>query len=479
MPIVNRLARNIVVLCDGSVGLTLDSVTQNDITVTLRKGIEHGEGFVILRVGRVPSVGVIVLLDSVQGHLDTVTLERLLSAGTVDLHHAPLDALDHVGRELHARIGQVGLLALVQSEERLGDQIVPIIVGRDMGLLRVQVGVLVGGGDEVADAVAHVTHDSLLSTTRQPFLERNLCPKCLGDKDLGRGGLPPAKMAGPNPLRGQDLEPDSGSREDTLGSVPQVEVDATQRVDVGEFPSLTLLALTLETPTDGVLLHTVEDRPQVGPDVLLTARVEKLPRVDLGGSTPASNLARLGHLELLLSVEVQVRHAVDVVRDVGDKVGHGLDRIGHAVHGQVHVALREAAQIEGLDDQTIRADQSKQASGQLERGRAIAGVGDEDLRKDILRRVARVRDAKAKILALEPEGVLLVVRRTLVALGLERTGDTPSKRVELLDDAGGRDEAVTIRHAVAGLGGEDGRSELRDLAVVHEGNHACIIACDT
>jgi hypothetical protein len=42
-----------------------------------------------------------------------------------------------------------------------------------MGLLRVQVGVLVGGGDEVADAVAHVTHDSLLSTTRQPLLERN------------------------------------------------------------------------------------------------------------------------------------------------------------------------------------------------------------------------------------------------------------------------------------------------------------------
>ncbi len=286
-------------------------------------------------------------------------------------------------------------------------------------------------------------------------------------------------MAGPNPLRGQDLEPDSGSREDTLGSVPQVEVDATQRVDVGEFPSLTLLALTLETPTNGVLLHTVEHGPQVGTDVLLPARVEKLPRVDLGGSTPASNLASLGHLELLLSVEVQVRHAVDVVRDVGDKVGHGLDRIGHAVHGQVHVALREAAKVEGLDHQTIRADQSKQASSQLERGRAIAGVGDEDLREDILRRVARVSDAKAKILALEPEGVLLVGSRTLVALGLKRTGDPPSKRVELLDDAGGRDEAVAVRHAVAGLGSEDGRSELRNLAFVHEGNHACIIACDS
>ena len=59
------------------------------------------------------------------------------------------------------------LLALVQSEERLGHQIVTIIVGRDVRLLRVQVGVLVGGGDEVADAVAHVTHDSILSTTRQ------------------------------------------------------------------------------------------------------------------------------------------------------------------------------------------------------------------------------------------------------------------------------------------------------------------------
>ena len=286
-------------------------------------------------------------------------------------------------------------------------------------------------------------------------------------------------MAGPNPLRGQDLEPDSGSREDTLGSVPEAKIDATQRVDVGEFPSLTLLALTLETPTDGVLLHTVEDRPQVGTDVLLPARVEKLARVDLGGSTPASNLASVSHSVLGILIEAQVRHAVDVVRDVGNKIGHGHDRIGHAVHGQVHVTLREAAKVEGLDHQTIGADEREQTRSHLERGRAIAGVGDEDLREDILRRVARVSDAKAEVLALEPEGVLLVVRRTPVALGLKRTGDAPSKRVELLDNAGGRDEAVTIRHAVAGLGGEDGRSELRNLAVVHEGNHACIIACDS
>ena len=161
---------------------------------------------------------------------------------------------------------------------------------------------------------------------------------------------------------------------------------------------------------------------------------------------------------------------------LGTRFGHGLNRIGHAVHGQVHVTLREAAQIEGLDDQTIRADQSKQASGQLERGRAIAGVGDENLREDILRRVARVSDAKAEVLALEPEGVLLVVRRTLVTFGLESASNAPAKSVELLDNAGRGNEAVAIRHAVAGLGSEDGRSELRNLAVVHEGNHACIIA---
>ena len=175
-------------------------------------------------------------------------------------------------------------------------------------------------------------------------------------------------------------------------------------------------------------------------------------------------------------VQTQVRHAVDVVRDVGNKVGHGLDRIGHAVHGQVHVALSEAAKVERLDHQTIGANEREQTSGQLQRGRAVAAVGDEDLREDILRRVARISDAKAEVLALESQRVLLVISRTLIAPGLQRTGHTPAKRVELLDNAGRGDEAVTIRHAVAGLGSEDGRSELRNLAVVHEGNHGGIIA---
>jgi len=140
------------------------------------------------------------------------------------------------------------------------------------------------------------------------------------------------------------------------------------------------------------------------------------------------------------------------------------------------VALSEAAKVERLDHQTIGADQSKQASSKLERGRAIAAVGDEDLREDILRRVARISDAKAEILALESQRVLLVISRTLVAPGLKSASNTPAESIELLDNAGGGDEAVTIRHAVARLGSEDGRSELRNLAVVHEGNHGCIIA---
>ena len=140
------------------------------------------------------------------------------------------------------------------------------------------------------------------------------------------------------------------------------------------------------------------------------------------------------------------------------------------------MALRETAKVEGLDDQTVRADQSEQASSHLERGRAIAGVGDEDLRENILRRVARVRDAKSEVLALKAQRVFLVVRRTLVTLGLKSASNAPAERIELLDNAGGRNERVAIRHTVAGLGSEDGGSELRDLAVVEEGNHACIIA---
>ena len=188
MPVADRHARNIVVFSDGSVAFTIQSVTSNNIPVTLRERIKERKSVEVLNIGRVPSVGVIVLFDSVKGHLDTVTLECLLGTGTVDLHHAPLDALDHVGRELHARIGKVGLLALVESEERLGHQIVTIIVGRDVRLLRVQVGVLVGGRDEVADGVAHVNHCSLLSTIRQPFLEKKCCPKSCIPKGLGGAG---------------------------------------------------------------------------------------------------------------------------------------------------------------------------------------------------------------------------------------------------------------------------------------------------
>jgi hypothetical protein len=71
--------------------------------------------------------------------------------------------------------------------------------------------------------------------------------------------------------------------------------------------------------------------------------------------------------------------------------------------------------------------------------------------------------------------VFLVTGITTVALGLRDAHNAPAQTVELVDHIVGGHEGVAIRHAVRGLGSEDGRSELRNLAFVHEGNHACII----
>jgi hypothetical protein len=153
VPVTDSHAGNIVVLSDRSIRFASQSVTSNNIPVTLRESIKERKSVVVLNIGRVPSVRVIIFLERIKRELNTVTLECFLGTLTVDLHHAPLDTLDHVSAELHASVGIIRLLALVQSKESLGDKIVPIIVCRDVQLVRVEAGVLVSGRDEVGDAV--------------------------------------------------------------------------------------------------------------------------------------------------------------------------------------------------------------------------------------------------------------------------------------------------------------------------------------
>jgi len=264
---------------------------------------------------------------------------------------------------------------------------------------------------------------------------------------------------------------------DAVRSVPEGQVDAVECVKVGEFAGQALLALTLETTSHGVLLDTVEHGPQIVADILMPARVEQHTAVDVRGFTPASNLASMSHLELLIVIKAQIRPLLDAIRKGRNESGDVLDGLGHTLRGQRHVTLLHATKIERLDDQTIGADQREQASRHLERGRAIAGIGDEDLREDHRARGTRILDGEVHVLALEPKLVLLVSSTALVGLGLDCASNAPAEGIELLDHITGGHERVAIRHALAGLSGEDGGSDLRDVAVLEESNHVPIVAC--
>ena len=268
---------------------------------------------------------------------------------------------------------------------------------------------------------------------------------------------------------------DSGSSEHLLGSLPERDVDALRGVDVGERTADALLPVTLEASAQGVLLHTVEHGPQVIGEVLLTVSREQQAGVDIRRRTPTRSLARDGEGHSPIVVERGLAHLVDVVRNSRDERVHVQDGIGHRLHREAHVTLAERAEVERLDDQTVRADQREQASSHLERGRAVAGVGDEDARMHHRPGLARILNERRGVPTLELDAVLLVTGITAVALGLHRVDHTPAESIELVDHIVRGDEGVAIRHAVRGLGSEDGRSELRNLAFVHEGNHAAII----
>jgi hypothetical protein len=269
---------------------------------------------------------------------------------------------------------------------------------------------------------------------------------------------------------------DSGSLEDTVRSIPEGEVDAVECVKVGKLTGQTLLALTLEATAHGVLLDTVEHGPQIVADILMAARVEQHTAVDIRGFTPASNLASMGHLELLIIIETKLRPLLDAIRKGRNEAGDVLDGLCHTLGSEGHVTLLDATKIERLDHKAIGADQSEQASRHLERGRAIAGVGDEDLREDHRARGTRILNREVHILALEAQLVLLVVSTTLVGLGLDCASNAPAESIELLDHALRGHERVTVGHTLARLSGEDRGSDLRDIAVLEESNHAPIIA---
>jgi len=269
---------------------------------------------------------------------------------------------------------------------------------------------------------------------------------------------------------------DSGSLEDTVRSIPEGEVDAVECVKVGEFAGQALLALTLEATAHGVLLDTVEHGPQIVADILMAARVQQHTAVDIRGFTPASNLARMSHLELLTIIKAQIRPLLDAIRKGRNEPRDVLDGLCHTFGSERHVTLLDATKVERLDHKAIGADQREQASRHLERGRAIAGVGDEDLREDQRARGTRILDSEVHVLALESQQVLLVVSTTLVGLGLDCASNAPAESIELLDHITGGHERVTVGHALTGLSSEDRGSDLRNVAVLKESNHVPIVA---
>jgi len=199
-------------------------------------------------------------------------------------------------------------------------------------------------------------------------------------------------------------------------------------------------------------------------------------RVDARISTPAGNLTSGRQHDLLIMVQRALAHGLHTLSDTRKRGREAIESLRHALKREADMLGGECAQVHGLDHKAIGADHSEQTRSHRQLGSAVAGVGDEGARVDLLAR-ARIVKKNAAIIALELDQVLLVGSGTLAAIGLCLLGidHTPAQGVHLVDEVLSRDHNIAITHPLVRSAGERGGGAGCDVVFSEEGNHACII----
>lgn len=256
-----------------------------------------------------------------------------------------------------------------------------------------------------------------------------------------------------------------GERE-ILRDLPQSGVDIHRLGDIAEFPRLAAHTVEPDTALRDVLLEPVEGQPQVVALIGCATRDKERHRIDRRSLTEAEIASRNGKLDLLVSRQVDAR---PVVGGFQKHIDLGKESIGEDIRDILR-ALRvpelERREHRSCSHEPVLADNAEEAANTAHKARAVVRVEEVDLRRD----ATKLGTDRAVVLVAQGDEVLGMLRATLADASLGRISDDPASGIEGFQVFLGRNELVTVGHALARSCGEEGGDSILKVAVV--GVHA-------
>ena len=247
-----------------------------------------------------------------------------------------------------------------------------------------------------------------------------------------------------------------------LCDLPQSGVDIHRLGDIAKLAGLSAHPVESDAALRDVFLQAIERQPQVIARIGCATGNEERHRIDRGILTEAKIAGRNGKLDLLVVRQLDAR---PVVGGFQKHIDLGKEAIGEDFRDilcRLRVPELERREERGRSHQPVAAHHAEEAADAANEARAVVRVEKVDLRDDR----AKLGTDCAVVLVAQGDEVLRVLGRTLANPSLGRIGNEPATGIEGFQVFLGRNELVTVGHALAGGGGEEGRDSILKVAVV-------------
>jgi len=248
--------------------------------------------------------------------------------------------------------------------------------------------------------------------------------------------------------------------------LPQSGVDIHRLRDIAKLTGLAAHAVKPDAALRYVLLQAVKRQPKV---VALIGRAtgdKERHRIDRRILTEANIASRNGKLDLLVVRQLDTCPGVGSIKE---HIDLGKEPIGKDI-GDILRALSvpelERREHASSGHEAVLAHQAEEAADATNERSAVVRVEEVDLWDD----ASKLGTNRAVVLVAQGDEVLCMLGRTLADASLGRISDDPASGIEGFQVFLGRNELVTVGHALARGGGEEGRDSILQVAVV--GVHA-------
>ena len=270
---------------------------------------------------------------------------------------------------------------------------------------------------------------------------------------------------GPKSLYFKDLRSPVGERK-IFCDLPQSGVDINRLGDISQLARHAAHPVIPNAALRDVLLQAVERQPQVVALIGCATRDKERHRIDRGSLTEAEIASRNGKLDLLVVRQLDSR---PVVGGFQKHIDLGKEAIGEDIRDILR-ALRvpelERREHRSCSHEPVLAHQAEEAANTAHKARSVVRVEEVNLRDD----ATKLGTDRAVVLVAQRHQVLRMLGRSLANASLGRLGDEPASGIEGFQVFLGRNELVTVGHALARSCGEEGGDSILKVAVV--GVHA-------